>query len=74
MLYYIYFSLLSRLSGPKLRAGFYFPYYLDRFRGDYIANWRWLHERYGEIVRISPDNVSIISTEAWRGNLVCKTA
>ncbi|KAF1928356.1 putative benzoate 4-monooxygenase cytochrome P450, partial [Didymella exigua CBS 183.55] len=65
-LYNVYFSPLSRFPGPKLRAGFYFPYYYERLRGNYIISWRLLHEEYGEVVRISPDNISIISPEAWR--------
>lgn len=32
-----------------------------------MHNWHTLHEQYGEIVRMNPNWVSIISPDAWRG-------
>ncbi|KAJ4373726.1 hypothetical protein N0V86_007869 [Didymella sp. IMI 355093] len=65
-LYNVYFSPLARFPGPRLRAAFHFPYYWERLHGNYVNNWRQLHEKYGDIVRITPDNLSIIAPEAWR--------
>ncbi|KAF2626333.1 cytochrome P450 monooxygenase-like protein [Macroventuria anomochaeta] len=65
-LYNIYFHPLSSFPGPKLRAGFYFPFYYDRLTGDYINDWHELHEKYGEVVRIAPHILSTISPDAWR--------
>ncbi|KAF2685242.1 cytochrome P450 monooxygenase-like protein [Lentithecium fluviatile CBS 122367] len=65
-IYNIYFHPLAKVPGPKLRAAFYLPHYYELWTGDQVFNWRELHEKYGDIVRMSPRWVSVIKPEAWR--------
>jgi hypothetical protein len=66
-LYNILIHPLAKFPGPKLRGAFYFPHYFERCSGNEPYAWRDLHERYGDVVRVSPDTISIIRSEAWRG-------
>lgn len=65
----IAFGPLSRYPGPKLRGAFHFPNVWDMIKGNVPQEWHALHEKYGEVVRISPDTISFINPEAWRGRL-----
>ncbi|RAR04126.1 cytochrome P450 monooxygenase-like protein [Stemphylium lycopersici] len=62
----IAFGPLSRYPGPKLRGAFHFPNVWDMIKGNVPQEWHALHEKYGEVVRISPDTISFINPEAWR--------
>ena len=39
---------------------------IQEWRGNTVHRWTELHEQYGEVVRIAPDQLSYISTAAWR--------
>lgn len=42
--------------------------------GETHMNWHHLHEKYGEVVRINPNTLSIIKPDAWRGRQFMKYA
>lgn len=50
---------LSRIPGPRLAAATYLPeFYYDTVKfGRYTQQIRKMHDRYGPIVRINPDEV-----------------
>ncbi|KAI8932397.1 hypothetical protein NX059_010584 [Plenodomus lindquistii] len=65
-LYRIYLHPLRRFPGPKLSAFTRLPHVIAAARGlphEYAAR---LHEQYGDVVRISPDELSFLGTNAWR--------
>ncbi|KYK57378.1 hypothetical protein DCS_04387 [Drechmeria coniospora] len=63
--YDVYFHPLSRIPGPKITACSRLPYVHILLRGDLVRWLHRLHEQYGEVVRIAPDEVSFIS-DAWQ--------
>ncbi|KAK5704611.1 hypothetical protein LTR17_021741 [Elasticomyces elasticus] len=59
--------LSSQNPGPKLNALTRIPYVRHLLAGTTVTNVSQLHEKYGDLVRISPDKVSFISGEiAWQ--------
>jgi cytochrome P450 len=63
----IYFHPLSKFPGPKVAAATKFPIAYMSWKGE-LSHWfRKLHEEYNsDVVRTSPDELSIISPEAWK--------
>ncbi|KAL8946313.1 MAG: hypothetical protein Q9222_007269 [Ikaeria aurantiellina] len=56
---------LSTFPGPKSAAATPWPYVRNLSSGN-MVNWvMQLHARYGEVVRISPDELSFINPSAW---------
>jgi hypothetical protein len=57
--YRLFIHPLAGFPGPKLAAASYwYEYYFDcRLRGQYVFKIRDLHEQYGPIVRINPDEI-----------------
>ncbi|KAH7071327.1 cytochrome P450 monooxygenase-like protein [Paraphoma chrysanthemicola] len=64
--YHLLFHPLARFPRPKLRGAFHLPEQIEVWKGDLVHNHHALHEKYGDIVRISPDALSVISPEAWK--------
>ena len=58
---------MSKFPGPKLAAATKFPIAYHSWIGN-LSHWfKKLHEDYdSDIVRTSPDEISIISAEAWK--------
>lgn len=65
-IYRLYFHPLSRYPGPKLSAFTRIPYLKAQFTGAAHTYHRQLHERYGTVVRVSPDELSFNDPQAWR--------
>lgn len=66
IVYALYISPLSAIPGPKINAISRVPYARHVLRGSTVDNVVALHEKYGEAVRLSPNEVSFISGEtAW---------
>ncbi|KAK8015085.1 cytochrome P450 [Apiospora arundinis] len=61
VMYRLYFSALSKFPGPKIAAasGWYRFYYDYWCRGQYVFIVKEMHQIYGPVVRISPDELSI---------------
>ncbi|KAL8869394.1 MAG: hypothetical protein Q9198_007899 [Flavoplaca austrocitrina] len=55
--------------GPRFRAAFIFPDALSILSGHAFLDTQRLHERYGKVVRTSPNALSFITAEAWKGKL-----
>ncbi|KAL8970324.1 MAG: hypothetical protein Q9197_003874 [Variospora fuerteventurae] len=61
-----YFHPLSKFPGPKSAAATPIPFVKALVQGD-IVNWVMdLHAKYGDVVRITPDELSFISPSAWQ--------
>ncbi|KAH8165590.1 hypothetical protein CIB48_g2662 [Xylaria polymorpha] len=66
VIYNIWFHPLSKFPGPPLRSGVHLINYLDEIYGTQVANTKSLHDRYGPVVRISPDSLSFNTAQAWK--------
>jgi hypothetical protein len=66
VLYRLFFAPLSRLPGPRLTALTKLWIMYHEFKGGRTALIDELHQRYGPIVRISPDEVSFNNHEALK--------
>ncbi|KAL9105820.1 MAG: hypothetical protein Q9227_009076 [Pyrenula ochraceoflavens] len=61
----LYLHALSRFPGPRLWAVSRLPYVWNLAKGDLTQRTRELHERYGPIVRLAPNELSFIDGQAW---------
>ena len=64
--YNLYFHPLSKYPGPKTWAISRIPYALSLASGDLHTSVRQIHDQYGEVVRLAPDEVSFINAQAWQ--------
>ncbi|KAK3368610.1 putative benzoate 4-monooxygenase cytochrome P450 [Podospora didyma] len=61
-----YFHALSRHPGPKLWAATRLPWCWNQYWGNLNSRMVELHEQYGPVVRVAPDEVSYTSPTAWK--------
>jgi hypothetical protein len=64
-LYTAFLSPLSKYPGPKLWAISTIPYDLHLWRGDLPYKLAELHEKYGFVIRVTPNELSYIDEDAW---------
>ena len=57
--------LAGRFPGPKLWAASRLPFIYCLLTGKLIHRQRELHEKYGDVIRIAPDEVSFANERAW---------
>lgn len=63
----LYIHSLSKIPGPRLNALTRIPYARHLLAGTTVQNVTNLHAKYGDAVRISPNEVSFISGETvWQ--------
>ncbi|KAL0941169.1 cytochrome p-450 [Colletotrichum truncatum] len=65
-IYYLYLSPLRHYPGPKLWAISRLPWNYVNMKGRITWRVRELHEQYGPVVRIAPDELSFTSSAAWK--------
>ncbi|KAF4543390.1 Cytochrome p450 protein [Lasiodiplodia theobromae] len=67
VIYNIYFHPLRHFPGPKLYAASRLPYAIDLLRGTLVKRITELHNKYGEVIRIAPEELSFTSADtAWQ--------
>jgi cytochrome P450 len=66
VVYNLFFHPLRSYPGPKLWAVTRLPWYWTNLHGRLIGDIRALHEKYGPVVRIAPDELSYTSSSAWK--------
>ncbi|KAL4861476.1 hypothetical protein BDV12DRAFT_203986 [Aspergillus spectabilis] len=64
--YNVWFHPLAKYPGPKLRAASRLPHLAAMLGGHLHLDMKRLHDEYGGVVRVTPDKLSYISSEAWR--------
>lgn len=64
-LYRLYIHPLSKLPGPRLRAISSLPSIYSLLRGRLGLENKQLHDTYGPVVRVSPNELSFNSAQAW---------
>ena len=65
-LYNIFFHPLAKYDGPVLWTAFRFPFIKALVGGTLPHQVKSLHERYGQVVRVAPDELSFTDPAAWR--------
>lgn len=65
-IYSLYFHALANFPGPKLWAISRVPWAFHTVKGDLWQVLETLHEQYGPIVRIAPDELTTTLPDAWR--------
>ena len=63
---------MQEVAGPASRAAFYFPDALSKLRGTAYKDTKLLHDKYGSVVRVLPDELSYNTAQAWRGNVIIR--
>jgi len=65
-IYRVFFHPLRGFPGPKISAFTRLPKHRAIWSGDLMPYLIKLHAQYGEVVRVSPDELSFIHPDAWR--------
>ncbi|PLB50796.1 cytochrome P450 [Aspergillus steynii IBT 23096] len=62
----LYLHPLRHIPGPKLWIAFPILRHISHITGNLEIDTRAFHTKYGEAVRIGPDEVSFITAQAWK--------
>ncbi|KAF2704107.1 cytochrome P450 [Pleomassaria siparia CBS 279.74] len=69
LLYRVAFNIflhpLSNLPGPRIWAAFRFPYCISLWKGKLVYDVFALHQKYGDVVRVAPNEISFANAQAW---------
>ncbi|KAK7398545.1 hypothetical protein QQX98_012093, partial [Neonectria punicea] len=65
-IYNLFIHPLKRFPGPKSWAISRIPYTRSYLSGRGHKNFHKLHQKYGPVVRVAPDELSFTSAEAWK--------
>ncbi|KAK8007049.1 hypothetical protein PG989_001039 [Apiospora arundinis] len=65
-IYNVFFHPLKKYPGPKLWAATRLPYAFAFASGRSSYILLALHSRYGDIVRVAPDELSFVRPDAWK--------
>ncbi|KAH8900663.1 putative P450 monooxygenase [Thozetella sp. PMI_491] len=65
-IYNVYFHPLSRYPGPKVAAASDYWFVRSHLRGSTPLDILKLHNRYGPIVRVAPNELSYVNPIAWQ--------
>ncbi|KAL1862720.1 hypothetical protein Daus18300_008364 [Diaporthe australafricana] len=66
VIYNLFFHPLSSYPGPKLWATCRLPWNFFNFKGRLGWRIRDLHNQYGPVIRIAPNELSYTTSSAWR--------
>lgn len=66
MIYNLFFHPLRHYPGPWLSAATKIPWYRAIITGNLSFYTQRIHEKYGDIVRISPNELSYVTADAWK--------
>jgi cytochrome P450 len=65
-IYNIFFHPLRQYPGPLLAKANRLNWAYHSWNGDIVEHITLLHEKYGEVVRVAPNELSYISAQAWQ--------
>lgn len=66
MVYNIYFHPLANFPGPIFWRVSRIPYMISLLRGNLVKDQLEIHRKYGEVVRLAPNEISFTKEEAWQ--------
>ncbi|SMR42078.1 unnamed protein product [Zymoseptoria tritici ST99CH_1E4] len=64
--YNLYLHPLAKYPGPKVRAASGWPYFLDLIRGNSPQYMLELHDQYGPVVRVAPNELIFNRPQAFK--------
>jgi hypothetical protein len=70
IVYRLYFHPLAKFPGPIFNALSPIPGIVSLLRGRIPLDNKVLHDKYGQVVRVSPTELSYSSAQAWEGNIM----
>ncbi len=62
----LYFHPLSKFPGPKTWTMSRLSYVVSLLGGGLLDDMTSIHEQYGDIVRMAPDELSFATKDAWQ--------
>lgn len=65
-IYYAFLHPLAKVPGPKLYGATQLPYLYHLNKGNWVSHLAKLHEQYGPVVRVGPEDVSFITAGAFK--------
>ncbi|KAL5372840.1 hypothetical protein PMIN06_012636 [Paraphaeosphaeria minitans] len=65
-IYNAFIHPLHRYPGPLLWTAYRFPYVVAIHSGDIHRRLKTLHDKYGPVVRVAPNELSYANASAWR--------
>jgi hypothetical protein len=65
-IYRVYFHPLRHFPGPKLNAATRIPFHIAIWKGTRDKLFQDLHRKYGHIVRVNHDELSVTDPNAWK--------
>lgn len=68
-MYNLFLSPLRTIPGPKLWAISQLPYSRLSVSGEGHIRMRELHAKYGDVVRIAPNQVAFVDPRAWKDTM-----
>lgn len=66
IIYNVFFHPLSRFPGPTWGRFTRIPFWIKGLKGTQVYFIHSLHEKYGSVVRIAPDELSYTDAQAWK--------
>lgn len=66
IIFNIYLHPLSSCPGPLICKISRIPYWISTFRGRQIYFMKGLHDKYGPVLRFSPNELSFTNAQAWK--------
>ncbi|KAJ6023950.1 hypothetical protein N7540_004747 [Penicillium herquei] len=65
IIYRLWFHPLAKFPGPRFNAASSLPSVFSLLRGRLALENKVLHDKYGSVVRVSPNELSFNSVDAW---------
>lgn len=67
IVYNLFFHPLCNIPGPLLHRASIIPWSIQILRGIQMFETQKMHDRYGPVVRLSPNHVAFTDPRAWKG-------
>ena len=67
----LYWHPLARYPGPKIWAAFRLPYCYSLWRGTLVHDIHAIHQTYGDLVRVAPNEISVARSDGWN-DIYCR--
>lgn len=73
IIYNLYFHPLAKFPGPLAWRASRLPFINSLIRGNLVIDVQNIHRKYGDIVRLAPDELSFAKEESWHDVFTIRT-